>query len=262
MGTEAAPLPAPSGFGVTARRDAWWAGPLATFCGLSAFVLYSTFRAFYNADYVVDTAESAYILSPFFSPLLIWDGMPSWLSPAFLVLWAPGGFRFTCYYYRKAYYRSFILDPVACAVGEPRDAYKGETRVLLFQNLHRYFMYLAIGFIAILSIDVIHACIWPAQSGEGHTFGMSVGTVVLAATTTALGVYTFSCHSFRHLIGGKVDCFSCVAFGDVRYNAWKGVSLLNQHHMTWAWISLFFVGFADVYVWMIASGTITDVRIF
>lgn len=256
MGTEVAPLAGGSNLGATARRDAWWLGPLATALGLGAFVVYATFRGIYNADYLVDTAQSAYILSPFYSPLLVWDGMPSWLSPAFLILWAPGGFRVTCYYYRKAYYRAFFLDPPACAVGEARGhGYKGETRLLLFQNLHRYFMYFALIFLVILTVDVIHACRWP------NGFGVSVGTLVLAANTLCLTLYTLSCHSLRHLIGGKIDCFSCVAFGDARHKAWKGVSFLNVYHMRWAWISLFMVGFADLYVWLVASGTLTDLRI-
>ena len=89
-----------------------------------------------------------------------------------LILWAPGGFRVTCYYYRKAYYRAFFLDPPACAVGEPQgDRYRGETRLLLFQNLHRYFLYFALIFLVILTVDVIHACSWPA--GQGMWFGAS-----------------------------------------------------------------------------------------
>ena len=249
--TELAAAP-PAKLGATDRRDAWWVGPLATFLGLSAFVVYSTFRAIYNADYEVGS-----LLSPLYSPLLVWDDMPSWLSPSFLVLWAPGGFRLTCYYYRKAYYRSFALDPPACAVGEPKGRrYHGETRLLILQNLHRYFLYLALVFMVILTVDVIHACIWP----DG--FGISVGTLVLAASTTLLGLYTFSCHSFRHLVGGKIDCFSCARLGRVRHKAWRGISLLNEQHMLYAWMSLFLVGFADFYVWMAASGRITDVRLF
>ena len=249
------------GFGATERRDNWWAGPVATAIGLGIFIVYGTFRAFYNADYVVDNAVSAHLLSPFYSPLIVWPDMPSWFSPAFLILWAPGGFRVTCYYYRKAYYRAYFLDPPACAVGEPRGTnYKGETRLLLFQNLHRYFMYLALIFIVILTIDVILACIWPVAGG-GHTFGVSVGTIVLALNTTLLAGYTFGCHSFRHLVGGKLDCFSC-PLSKARHKAWKGVSVLNKRHMLFAWTSLFMVGFADFYIWMVASGTITDFRIF
>jgi hypothetical protein len=246
-----------AGLGATDRRDLWWLGPLAVFLGLSLFIIYATFRVFYNAAYVIDTADSAYILSPFYSPLIIWPGMPAWLSPAILILWAPGGFRLTCYYYRKAYYRSFFLDPPACAVSERRHkTYKGETGLLIFQNIHRFFLYLALVFLVILTIDVIHACIWP----DG--FGVSLGTLVLLSNVVLLGLYTFSCHSLRHLIGGKVDCFSCVAFGDARHKMWKGVSTLNRNHMLWAWTSLFMVAFADFYIWMVNTGIFTDIRIF
>ncbi|MEK6249438.1 MAG: hypothetical protein N2C12_14750, partial [Planctomycetales bacterium] len=186
---------------------------------------------------------------------------PLWISPAFLILWAPGGFRLTCYYYRKAYYRAYFMDPPACAVGEPRNAYHGEKRLLLFQNLHRYFMYIAVIFLVILAIDVIRAAILAGPDG-GATFGITVGTLVLAANTSLLTMYTFSCHSIRHLIGGKIDCFSCVAFGKSRFKMWQGVSKINKNHMLWAWTSLFMVGFADFYVWMVATGTFTDIRIF
>jgi hypothetical protein len=250
------------GLGATERRDAWWVGPLATGCGLGVFVVYATFRALYNADYVVDRPDSAYLLSPFYSPLIGRGWLPVWFSPAILILWAPGGFRLTCYYYRKAYYRAFFLDPPACAVAEPRTRhYHGETRLFLFQNLHRYFLYLALIFLIILALDVVHAAIWPSAGG-GKTFGLSVGTLVLAANVVLLGLYTFSCHSLRHLVGGNVDCFSCVAFGPARYRFWKGASRLNKNHMLWAWMSLFMVGFADFYVWMVSSGSWVDARIF
>ena len=117
MTIQVAQMSAPAGLGATDRRDAWWVGPLATGLGLGAFVVYSTFRVFYNADYLVEVPESAHILSPFYSPLLIFGFLPAWVSPAMLILWMPGGFRFTCYYYRKAYYRSYFMDPPACAVG-------------------------------------------------------------------------------------------------------------------------------------------------
>jgi hypothetical protein len=249
------------GLGVTERRDAWWLGPLATAVCLGLFVVYATFRAVYNADYRVERPDSAYILSPFYSPLIVVPGLPAWISPAFLILWAPGGFRVTCYYYRKAYYRAFFLDPPACAVGEPRGhGYLGETRLLLFQNLHRYFLYFALVFLVLLAIDVVDACIWPDGAG-GSTLGVSVATIVLAVNVTLLGLYTFGCHSLRHLVGGNVDCFSCAAFGQARYQAWKGASVLNRHHMLFAWMSLFTVAFADFYVWMVASQRIADLRI-
>jgi hypothetical protein len=255
-------------FGATQRRDRWWSGPLVTALGLGAFVIYATFRALFNADYRLGMGTGvlenhAYLLSPFYSPLFVLPASLAWLSPAALILWAPGGFRVTCYYYRKAYYRAFFLDPVGCSVGEPGQfcglrrgpQYKGETRLLLFQNLHRYFLYLALIFLVILTIDVIHSCRWP----DG--FGVSVGTLVLAANTALLTLYTFSCHSFRHLVGGGLDGFSRAPLGKLRYRLWSWASALNTRHMQVAWSSLFSVGFADFYVWMVASGRITDIRL-
>ncbi|MDZ4852856.1 MAG: hypothetical protein SGI77_26515 [Pirellulaceae bacterium] len=267
------------GLGQTHRTDRWWIGPLLTALGLGGFGVYATFRAFYPT--IVDSvgyfqyghgaiepfvppnndATHSYLLSPFFSPLIVFPFLPAWVSPAIFILWAPGGFRLTCYYYRKAYYRAFFADPPGCAVGEGRKKYQGETRLFLFQNLHRYFLYVAIIFLALLSVDVVHSALWPTADG-GTTFGVSVGTLVLSLNVTLLGLYTFSCHSFRHLIGGNLDCFSCAKFGSQRYGAWKGVSILNQRHMLFAWLSLFWVGFSDLYVWMVSSGRWTDFRIF
>lgn len=256
MATEVIQTAKAQGFGVTQRKDLWWMPPISTFVVLVSFGIYATFRALLNANYAVDISTSAYLLSPFYSPLIIWDGMPSWLSPAFLILWAPGGMRLTCYYYRKAYYRSFFQDPPACAVSEYRGRnYKGEKGLLILQNIHRYFFYFATIFGVTLSIDTIHACIWP----DG--FGVSVGTIIIALNTVLLILYTYSCHSFRHIIGGKIDCFSCVKFGKTRYKLWRGISFVNDYHMQLAWTSLFMVAFADFYVWMVASGSFTDLRI-
>jgi hypothetical protein len=256
------------GLGHTQRRDAWWAGPTATALILGSFVIYTTFRIFQNAYYQygqgVEGSDQAhaYLLSPMYSPLLTLPSwVPAWISPAMFILWMPGGFRLTCYYYRKAYYRAFFLDPPACAVGEPRDEYQGETKLLLFQNIHRYFLYVALVFIVILGYDAIHSFIWPTAGG-GHTFGMSVGSLVLTTGTVLLALYTFSCHSLRHLVGGNVDCFSCVRGGAARYGMWRGVTSLNEHHMFWAWTSLFGVTLADVYVYLVAAGVITDFRLF
>jgi hypothetical protein len=268
----AAAASAPSGFAVTGRKDNWWVGPLATGLALGAFGVYATLRAFHNDYYELGAGAKlgyvpnhAYLLSPFYSPLLtgLIPSSMAWLSPALLILWAPGGFRLTCYYYRKAYYRAFFLDPAGCAVGEPASfcgvkrglAYQGETKLLLFQNLHRIFLYVALVFLVLLATDVVHSCIWP----DG--FGVSVGTLVLLANTTLLTLYTFSCHSLRHLVGGCVDCFSRSPGGAARHKLWTWTTVLNERHMLWAWTSLFMVGFADFYVWMVASGRISDWRI-
>jgi hypothetical protein len=267
----------PTHVGSTERKDRWWIGPLLTGLGLGTFVVYSTCRALHNGHYHVGPGTGflenhSYLLSPFYSPLWPHFLLPAslaWISPAFLVLWAPGGFRVTCYYYRKAYYRSFFLDPAGCGVGEPSRfcgfkrglAYKGETRLLLFQNLHRYFLYFALIFLVLLAKDVVHACTWPNPAGHGSSFGISIGTLVLAATTTLLTLYTFSCHSLRHLVGGRLNCFSSSPIAQARSRLWSWVTVLNKKHMLWAWASLFMVGFADFYVWMVASDRISDPKI-
>jgi hypothetical protein len=240
----------PGRFGASMRRDAWWVELVPVIVVLGAFGIYATWRAFENNYY-----EWGPYLSPFYSPLL----KPGWwpLSPAFLILGGPLGFRATCYYYRKAYYRAFFLDPPACAVGEGRShRYRGETAFpLILQNLHRYFLYIALIFLIILWYDAIHAFWFDGR------FGIGVGTLVLLANIILLSLYTFSCHSLRHIVGGKVDCFSCVAFGGPRHKAWKGLSFLNDHHMLFAWLSLFSVGLTDLYVRLVANGTIQDLRL-
>ena len=243
------------GLGATLRRDAWWIGPALTAIVLGSFAIYATWAAGVGTNY-----EWGPYLSPFYSPLIKTSWWP--LSPAFLILVFPLGFRTTCYYYRKAYYRAFFLDPVACAVGEPRHAYGGETKFpFILQNLHRFFMYAAVIFIFILGYDVILAARWPTAEGS-HAFGIGVGTLVMAVNVILLASYTFGCHSLRHLIGGGVDCFSCARAGKARFEAWRGVSALNRHHQLFAWCSLFSVALTDVYIRLCAMGLIHDIRLF
>ncbi len=232
----------------TSRRDSWWIGPFFTAIGLLAFVVYSTWAAFQNEHYQWES-----YLSPFYAPLLEYDWWP--LSPAFLILWAPAGFRLTCYYYRKAYYRSLFLTPSACAVGGRTQNYRGEQFMLLFQNLHRYFLYLALVFCVILSYDAYLS--FTFKDG----LGIGVGSVIMTLNAVFLTAFTFGCNSLRHLVGGNVDCYSCVNFGHQRYQAWKFVNIFNMHHMMWAWISLFWVGFTDLYIRLVSMGIITDYRI-
>jgi hypothetical protein len=187
-----------------------------------------------------------------------------------LILWIPLGFRTTCYYYRKAYYRAFFLDPAACSVGEARHDYQGENRLFLFQNLHRFFFYLAVIILIVLGYDAIKAMIWPVNGvGAGgemaagpRELGIGLGTLVMILNVILLAGYTFGCHSLRHLVGGSVDCFSCASFGKARFNAWRGVSFLNRNHMAWAWVSLVWVALTDLYIRLCAMGIINDPRLF
>ncbi len=266
MANAVAPL-AQRSFGETSRPDVWWLSPAAVFIGLGAFVVYATWAAFQGANYWWGP-----YLSPFYSPE-IWgtsphawlQGRPAWwpgwlvFSPALLILWAPGGMRFTCYYYRGAYYKSFWADPPACTVGEPRKRYLGERHLpLVLQNVHRYFMYIAILFIVILARDAWIAFWFTDPATGGREFGVGVGSLVLTANAVLLGGYTFGCHSLRHLVGGRLTQLSRAP---AQRTAYRAVSCLNRGHMRWAWLSLFWVAFSDFYVRMVAMGVFHDFRI-
>ena len=248
-----APVHGPTtSLGQTQRRDAWWLELIPIIILFGGFGIYATLRAFEGKFY-----EWGPYLSPFYSPLI--DPNHHWwsLSPALLILGAPLGFRTTCYYYRKAYYRAFFADPPACAVGEPgfRKGYRGETSFpFILQNAHRYFLYGAILFLVFLWYDAIKAFSFNGK------FGIGFGTLIMLVYVCLLSLYTFSCHSLRHIVGGKLDCFSCATFGVPRHSAWSLVSYLNERHMIFAWSSLVTVGLTDFYIRMLASGVFKDFR--
>jgi hypothetical protein len=179
-------------------------------------------------------------------------------SAAMLILWAPGGFRLTCYYYRGAYYKAFWADPPSCTVGEPRKTYLGERSFpLILQNVHRYFLYLALVFIVLLAHDAWKA-MWFTNAAGVTSFGIGLGTIVMIINPILLGSYTLGCHSLRHLVGGRLDVLSKAP---ARKAAYDCVSCLNRRHMMWAWFSLFWVGFTDIYIRLCSMGIITDWRI-
>ena len=226
------------GFGGTSRRDAWWVYPLLVFLGLGGFVVYSTWAALQGKNY-----EFGPYLSPMYSPLLM-TARPGWwpaflpFSAAMLILWAPGGFRVTCYYYRGAYYKAFWADPPSCAVGEPRKKYLGERYFpLILQNIHRYFMYLALVFLVILSIDALRAMWFDAPSGRGKVFGIGVGTLVMIINPILLSGYTLGCHSLRHLVGGKLDEVSKAPARKVAYDPVQQRSTCSTEGR---WATIFF----------------------
>ena len=245
----------------TLRTDRWWLYPATTFVVFSAFVVYATFRAFQGAYYYA----SPY-LSPFYSPCLgdcvegasdfgqPFAGFP--LSAALIILIFPLGFRMTCYYYRKAYYRSFWLSPPACAVAEPHGKYSGETRFpLILQNVHRWFWYAAVLVACVLTFDTVLAF-----RNEDHEWGhMGLGTVLMLVNIAFIWLYTLSCHSCRHITGGRLRHFSR---HPVRYRLWTWVSKLNAHHGKYAWYSLFSVAIVDLYVYLLAANVFDDPRFF
>ena len=250
----------------TLRTDRWWLQPAITFSVLFSFVIYATFRAFENKFYFAEP-----LISPLYSPCLSTAcvegssllGQPFnnkyfgiGISPALFILIFPLGFRMTCYYYRKAYYRAFWMSPPACAVAEPHSKYTGETRApLILQNAHRWFFYAGLVFNVLLTYDAILAF----RDAEKHWGHLSVGTLVLTFSAAMLWMYSLSCHTCRHTIGGRLKHFSK---HPIRYKAWTWVSVLNHKHPTFAWISLFAVAFADIYVRQVASGAWTNFYLF
>jgi hypothetical protein len=248
------------GFGKTSRIDAWWVQGLLTFIVLSGFIVYATWAAFQNANY-----HYGNYLSPFYSPEIFgasdhaWFGpkpgwWPAWLpfSPALLILPFPALFRFTCYYYRGAYYKAFWADPPACSVSEPRKGYTGENGLpLILQNVHRYVLYFALLFLVFLGYDAVISYNFNGQ------FGIGVGSLVLTLNVVLLALYTFGCHSFRHLVGGRHDHLSKHRLS---FKCYSCVTGLNKKHMLFAWMSLFGVMFADLYVRMVAMEVWTDWR--
>jgi hypothetical protein len=175
-------------------------------------------------------------------------------SPAFFLPGLAIAFRFTCYYYRGAYYKAFGLTPPNCAVRGVQRRYRGETMLLAFQNLHRYTLYGALLLIVCLWWEAISAFFHAGRLGVG------VGTLVMLVNAALLSAYIFGCHSWRHLIGGRLDCFTCERAMPPRYRLWRTSTWLNQRHMLFAWCSLFWVAFTDFYIYLVSSGTIRDLN--
>ncbi|MGQ0537200.1 MAG: hypothetical protein ACT4PT_14150 [Methanobacteriota archaeon] len=247
----------------TLRTDAWWVEPAIVFAVLSGFVLYATFRVFENAHYIADNGDYHYA-TPFGNPDLT-GLVPAALTaiplvgvflgfPAVLILPFVAGFRFTCYYYRKAYYRSFAAMPPACTVrGTTGTRYEGERGLLRVQNLHRYFLYAALVVLAFNLVDAVKSIATP----HGPYFGL--GSAIMLANVVLLSGYTLGCHSFRHLVGGRLDCYTCDAASRFGHGLWSRVTMLNRRHMLWAWISLVWVAFTDLYIRTVAATGVTHI---
>jgi len=272
----------PKGAIKTVRNDRWWFEPLWTGVGFLLFTIFVNWEIFQGNYYFVGGEGFGGYLSPFYSPLLFVDpavaghapvhhallgARPEWwpnwfpsVSAAF-VLPFPLAARLTCYYYRKFYYRAYLFTPPACAVSPVKQPgrYEGERMVFLFQNIHRYTIYAAIGVIACL--------LWDAYQSffRDGVLGIGVGSIILTLNPILLGAWTFGCHALRHLVGGRADCFSCDRFDHARgttasHGWWRRVTRLNEHHMFWAWVSMVWVAGTGIYVRLVAMGIVTDIN--
>ena len=246
----------------TLRKDRWWQSPLLTMAGLLAWIAYGLVRVFMQKWYWVD---DYHYLTPFYSPCVstgcepaaahFGRFLPDWRIMPYAALSLPvlGLFRLTCYYYRKAYYRSFWGSPPACAVPDLHRRYRGETRFpLILQNSHRYFFYAAV----VLSADQ-HLRRGARLPLPRRGFGFGLGNVLLVGNVVLLWAYTVSCHSCRHIIGGRLSTSpgTRCATGP---GAWSRA--LNGKHMQLAWITLGTLALTDVYIMAVAAGWISDLR--
>lgn len=266
MSTATAPAKARAAIGErTLRKDNWRRYPIVTLVIFTAWLAYGLVRALMGADFFV---PQYHYLTPFYSPCFnvkcgdaaefgtfLPGGTPFFIpfaaiSLPFLLL-----FRLTCYYYRKAYYRAYWASPPACGVREPHKTYTGERRFpLIGQNLHRYFWAAAFLISLVNTWDAIRAF-----HGKDGGFGIGIGTLILLANVILLWGYTLSCHSCRHIVGGRLKNFSK---HPIRYWAWMQISKLNERHGQFALITLGSLVVADLYVALVAHGTFSDVRIF
>ena len=256
----------------TLRTDRYWSTPLATFIFFVAWVVYATVRSMMGSSFWV--AQYHY-LTPFYSPCVskacpagaadfgrfVPAHLPFFIPYALISLPFLLGFRLSCYYYRKAYYRSFWLTPSACAVPDKAPArstpgrYTGETRFpLILQNAHRYFWVIAMLISIINTWDAIRAF-----HGADGCFGIGLGTIILWINVILLWGYTLSCHSCRHVMGGRLKNFSK---HPVRYRLWTWISKINTRHGQFALITLVTLAVADAYVALVAHGAFSDPRLF
>ncbi len=257
---QAVAAPHRRGFRSTLRTDAWWFEPLLVFISISIFFGWLTISIFWDT--------SAFEIGPYISPVFepkLFDANSNWLiSPGMIVLLGPVPFRATCYYYRRAYYRSFFLSPPSCAVGDVAPSYKGESIFpLIAQNLHRFTMYVALLFIPVLWYGAAHGFYNTHGTGpDGQVlekgFGIGLGSIFLVVNAFCLMMYTISCHSLRHFVGGGLNCYTNSGSVRLRKKVWDKVSLFNTRHRMWAWISLVVIVSTDIYIRLVATGTITD----
>ena len=267
-------LPVLNGLGRTNRIDNWLRQPLAMGIALTAAMIYTAVRLFLYPDTIHYEVNGATVMSPIFSPnVLEWKlfglkewgetDAPSWVNAAILVLWIPFGFRGTCYYMRRVYYRTFFASPVACWVDEPeinkKIGYKGEKRLFIFNNLHRYFLYAAMIILAIKWWDVTHTLHFTEGAAQG--WGICIGTLVMGFEAFLLTMYVTSCHALRHLAGGVLDRWTS-PIAKLRGKLFGRISVLNRSHGFWFWTSLTFVFLGDLWVLAVDAGMVSDMVLF
>lgn len=254
-------LPVIRDYGKTDRIDNWWLQPFLMGLGLTIGMAWAFLRVLYfDGDISYDDHR---VTSPIFSPdvVHIFNFQPApWVNSAMLILWIPFGFRGTCYYMRRVYFRTFFASPAGCVVSEPainkKLGYAGEKRLFIFNNLHRYMLLLAMMILLVKWYDVFHSM----QYSTGGV-GLSLGTILLAIESYLLTMYVTSCHSFRHFVGGILDRWD-KGSSVLRGKLFNRVTGYNRSHGFWFWLSLAFVYVGDLWVMLVSSGKISDIVFF
>ncbi|MDH5400878.1 MAG: hypothetical protein OEZ01_08220 [Candidatus Heimdallarchaeota archaeon] len=230
------------------RNDNWWLRPFIQALTLTFFALYAMWAVVFDVEHHKSEINDVSFVSPFYSPEIKLDWWPENLSPGLILIWAPLGFRLTCYYARRVYYRAFFADPPSCAVGELRavaNKYKGETKLpWILNNLHRYFFYIAF----ILASIHVFSFVKLIVVGSLATMEGQIATLLLGLDGIFLALYVLSCHSCKHLVGGGLNCNSCSSMTIKRYQTWKFIKKLNTKHHWYFWLSLITILMADMYI--------------
>ena len=115
------------------------------------------------------------------------------------------------------------------------------------------------------------SCTWPSsrssscgwtpssRSATRATGGSAWAVILLVVNAALLTGYSLSCHSLRHLVGGRPGLL-LVHRADP--GAPRALAAPHEPQLActrvWAWASLFSVVLADVYVRLLAVGAITD----
>lgn len=182
-------------------------------------------------------------------------------SPTLAVIPLIAVFRLSCYAYRKDYYRHVFKHPLGCQssdrLDEEKRTYKGETGFFSLNNFHRYFLYIAIAILPFFYYDIYISMVY--YSGY---VTLRLGTVILIINALLLTTWTFSCHAFRHITGGYIDCYACKTGGRGIKKFYNGQSYLNLHHEQLAFVSLLFVVAVDLYIRGLMYGLPIDFTFF
>ncbi|GGM73831.1 hypothetical protein GCM10007108_09720 [Thermogymnomonas acidicola] len=201
-------------------------------------------------SFILVVILAIYLLTQF--PVRETDGLiDPFYSPTVLVLPIVGLFRLTCYAYRKDYHRHIFSHPMACRADvrheNTKRKYNGETRFFRVENVHRYFMYASWPIIPFFFYDVYVSITYKGFAE------LSLGSIILLINAIFVTLYTFSCHSLRHVTAGGAECFGCVfnqsqPRSSARWGFFRFQSALNRHHEALAWTSLSLLIFVDLYI--------------